>query len=53
MRHDSITSTDLHNALTFLSRVYVGRQDEERLMRTLNALRREYERQTEGSAACQ
>jgi hypothetical protein len=36
-----MTVNDLQNALTFLSKVYVGRGDEERLMKTIAALKQE------------
>jgi|TARA_R110000822_G_scaffold28074_2_gene83664 hypothetical protein len=36
-----MTLNDLQNALSFLSRVYVGRGDEERLMKTISALTKE------------
>ena len=36
-----MTLNDLQNALSFLSRVYVGRGDEERLMKTIAALSKE------------
>jgi hypothetical protein len=36
-----MTVNDLQNALSFLSKVYVGRGDEERLMKTIFALKQE------------
>jgi hypothetical protein len=36
-----MTVNDLQNALSFLSKVYVGRGDEERLMKTIAALNNE------------
>jgi hypothetical protein len=36
-----MTINDLQNALSFLSKVYVGRGDEERLMKTIDALHKE------------
>jgi hypothetical protein len=36
-----MTVNDLQNALSFLSKVYVGRGDEERLMKTIAALKNE------------
>jgi hypothetical protein len=36
-----MTINDLQNALSFLSKVYVGRGDEERLMKTISALKQE------------
>jgi hypothetical protein len=36
-----MTVNDLQNALTFLSKVYVGRGDEEKLMKTIAALKQE------------
>jgi hypothetical protein len=36
-----MTVNDLQNALSFLSKVYVGRGDEERLMKTIAALTKE------------
>lgn len=38
-----MTRNDLQNALSFLSRMYVGKPDEERFLRTLAAIRREIE----------
>lgn len=39
-----MTVTDIQNAIAFLSKVYVGRGDEDRLMKTINALHKELER---------
>lgn len=39
-----MTITDLRNALMFLNKVFVGRSDEERLVRTIHALEKEIER---------
>lgn len=38
-----MTRNDLQNALSFLSRLYVGKPDEERFLRTLAAIRKELE----------
>lgn len=38
-----MTLTDLGNALKFLSKVYVGRVDEECLVKTIKALEKEIE----------
>lgn len=39
-----MTSNDLSNALSFLSRLYVGKTEEDKFMRTLSALRKERDR---------
>lgn len=36
--------TDIQNAISFMSRLWVGKGDEERFMRTLSALESEAER---------
>jgi len=41
-----MTINDLQNALSFLSKVYVGRGDEERLMKTIDALHTEINKKT-------
>lgn len=45
-----MTVNDLQNALSFLSKVYVGRGDEERLMKTIAALKNEISKKTKVSA---
>jgi hypothetical protein len=39
-----MTLTDLRNALGFLNKVFVGRSDEECLVRTIQALEKEIEK---------
>jgi len=46
-----MTLNDLQNALSFLSRVYVGRGDEERLMKTIAALSKEINKKVKISAS--
>jgi hypothetical protein len=43
-----MTLTDLHNALKFLNKVYVGRMDEECLVKTIQAIEKEVERKDLG-----
>lgn len=45
-----MTVTDIQNAIAFLSKVYVGRGDEDRLMKTISALHKELERKTKKKA---
>jgi hypothetical protein len=45
-----MTVNDLQNALSFLSKVYVGRGDEERLMKTIAALKQEINKKVKVSA---
>jgi len=43
LKEPLVTRNDLQNALSFLSRMYVGKPDEERFLRTLAAIRKELE----------
>lgn len=45
-----MTVNDLQNALSFLSKVYVGRGDEERLMKTIAALKSEINKKVKVTA---
>jgi hypothetical protein len=41
-----VTKQDLLNAIQFLERVYVGQADQERLFRTIEAIKQELVRRT-------